>query len=175
MKLLNKMAWHKIQLFVIVLLFSFFNAGAQSDCACCTDDHKQFDFWVGEWNVYDTAGNKVGENAIVKLEKGCIINEHWKSARGGSGRSYNYFDPSDSTWNQLWIDSQGNNLKLKGHAKTNEMILSSELVPGQKIDFYRNRITWTQHEDESVTQLWEILDKNDKVLSVAFKGIYKRK
>ena len=55
------------------------------------------------------------------------------------------------------------------------MILSSELMPGQKIDFYRNRITWTKNEDGSVTQLWEIVDKQDKLLSIAFKGIYKQK
>lgn len=175
MKLLNKFNWLKNHLFVIAFIFSFSYASAQSDCACCTDFHKQFDFWVGEWNVYDTLGNKVGENSIVKLENGCILNEHWVGAQGGTGSSYNYFNKSDSTWNQLWIDSQGNNLELKGHAKSNQMILSSELVPGQKVDFYRNRITWTKNEDESVTQLWEILDVEDNVLAVAFKGLYKRK
>ena len=161
--------------FVIWILFSFVSVQAQSDCPCCTDFHRQFDFWVGEWNVYDTVGNKVGENSIEKLENGCIINEHWRGAGGGTGRSYNYYNKADSTWNQVWIDSQGNNLELKGHAKTNQMILSSILIPGQKVDFYRNRITWTKNADESVTQFWEILDKNDKVLSIAFKGIYKRK
>lgn len=31
------------------------------------------------------------------------------------------------------------------------------------------------NEDESVTQLWEILDKEDKLLSIAVKGIYRKK
>ena len=77
MRLLNKIICFKNYLFFVVFVFSFLNASAQSDCACCTDYHKQFDFWIGEWNVYDTTGHKVGENSIVKLEKGCIINEHW--------------------------------------------------------------------------------------------------
>lgn len=141
MRLLSKTIYGNNHLLFIVFVFSCLNANAQSDCACYTDYYKQFDFWVGDWNVYDTAGNKVGENSIVILEKGCTINEHWKSSQGVSGRSYNYFDKSDATWNQLWIDSQGNNLELKGHAKTNQMTLSSELVHGQKIDYYRNRIT----------------------------------
>jgi len=160
-------------LFVFSVVYSF--SIAQSDCPCCSEDHQQFDFWVGDWNVYDTAGNKVGENTIVKLEKECIISEHWRSTQGGTGRSYNFFNKTDSTWNQLWIDSRGNHLELKGNAGPNKMTLSSELIAGQKADFYRNRITWTKNEDESVTQFWEILDTSDQVLSVAFKGIYRKK
>jgi len=166
----------KLKVAIVFFLISIpIQTIAQTDCPCCTNAHKQFDFWVGDWGVYDTAGNKVGENSIVKLENGCIINEHWRGAAGGSGRSYNYFNKSDSTWNQVWIDSRGGSLELKGKAVPNKMILSSELQPGKNVDFYRNRITWTKNEDESVTQLWEILDKQDKLLSVAFKGIYKRK
>ena len=43
------------------ILFTAFSAlvKAQDGCPCCTENHKQFDFWVGEWIVYDTAGNKV--------------------------------------------------------------------------------------------------------------------
>jgi len=148
---------------------------AQDKCACCSEFHGQFDFWVGDWIVYDTLGNKVGENQIIKLEDNCILNENWKGEKGGSGKSYNYFDASDSTWNQVWIDNQGSNLVLKGHASSNKMILQSSLVKGTKIDWYSNRISWIKNDDNSVTQLWEILDKNDNVIQVAFMGIYKKR
>lgn len=148
---------------------------AQDDCACCTEYHSEFDFWVGDWQVYDTLGNLVGENTIEKLESNCIVSEHWRGAKGLTGRSYNYFNTSDSTWNQVWIDSGGNHLELKGTAAKGKMVLKSELLKGTRIDFYANRITWSENDDGTVTQLWEILDKNDAVLSVAFKGIYKRK
>ena len=151
------------------------SAFAQDDCACCSEYHHQFDFWVGEWIVYDTAGNVVGENTISKLEKGCIISEHWRGAQGTTGRSYNYFNPSDSSWNQVWIDSNGSNLVLKGKAQPGIMKMKSELLPGQKVDWYYNQITWTRNPDNSVTQLWEILDKDENVLAVAFRGIYKKK
>jgi hypothetical protein len=158
----------------IIFTFSIYSY-AQSDCACCTENHKQFDFWVGDWNVYDTIGNKVGENLILKLENNCIINEHWESVNGGSGSSYNYYDQSDSTWNQVWIDSQGSNLVLKGKGEANKMTLKSRLLKGKKVDLYYNQITWTKNKDESVTQVWEIFDKNNQLLSTAFKGIYKKK
>ena len=148
---------------------------AQSNCNCCTPNHRAFDFWAGDWEVFDSTGTKVGENLIYKVERNCVLNEHWTSVRGGTGRSYNYYDPADSTWNQIWLDSWGSNLVLKGKPEGNKMILKSELLPGEKIDWYANRITWTSNEDGSVTQTWDVLDKNDKIISVAFKGIYKRR
>ncbi len=42
---------------IVVFLLAFALTGtllAQSDCACCTEKHKQFDFWVGEWLASDT-------------------------------------------------------------------------------------------------------------------------
>lgn len=162
---------------LLITLFTMTSlSNAQTkDCPCCTEFHKQFDFWVGEWNVYDTNDKLVGENSITKLEDGCLLNEHWRSVNGGSGRSYNYFNSTDSTWNQVWIDNQGGNLVLKGKARINKMVLKSELLRGKKVAFYANQITWTKNEDGSVTQLWEILDQNDKVLSVVFEGIYRKK
>ncbi|MCH2578907.1 MAG: hypothetical protein MK003_11205, partial [Pseudomonadales bacterium] len=43
-----------------------------------------FDFWVGEWEVFDSStGAKVGEETIQKIESGGMLLEHW---RGVSGR-----------------------------------------------------------------------------------------
>ncbi len=163
----------------ILLVLSLFLTSqllyAQNNCNCCTENHNQFDFWVGDWVVYDTLGNQVGENLIVKLEDGCIINEHWKGSKGSTGRSYNYFNAKDTTWNQLWIDNSGENLVLKGKAEPDKMILKSELKKGQKVDWYYDQITWSKNKDGSVTQLWERFDKNNNLLSVAFKGIYRKK
>lgn len=168
---------NKITLTILlsIVLGKINQVNAQTICACCTNHHQQFDFWVGDWIVFDTLNTQIGENLIVKLEDNCIINEHWTSATGSTGRSYNYFDSADSTWNQLWIDNQGSNLKLKGKAESNKMVLKSALLPGKKIDFYYNRITWTKINNDEVTQVWEILDKSDNILTMVFKGIYKRK
>ena len=163
----------------IILSLTIFTIGqfsfAQEHCPCCSVYHQQFDFWIGHWNVYDTLGNKVGENLIEKLEGGCIISENWQGAKGGSGKSYNYFNRSDSTWNQVWISSNGGNLVLKGQAADGQMQLVGELQKGQKVPLYADRITWTLNEDGSVTQLWEIIDDKGQVLNIAFKGIYRKR
>ncbi len=148
---------------------------AQNSCACCTENHSAFDFWVGDWMVYDTSGNKIGENKIDKIEGNCILNEHWIGRKGNTGSSYNYYDSNDSTWNQVWIDNQGGNLILKGHASTHKMILKSKFQKGPSGNLYCNRITWTLNTDGSVTQRWDITNENDDLLSVSFIGIYRKK
>lgn len=151
------------------------SASAQDECPCCTENHTMFDFWVGDWVVHDTTGAHVGDNTIEKLEDGCILSEHWRGAKGSTGRSYSYFNRTDGTWNQVWIDSKGGNLVLKGKAEKGKLVLQSDLQKGQRVPLYRNRVTWTANPDGTVTQLWEIVDDKDNVLSVAFLGVYKRK
>ena len=114
-------------LIIILAFFAITGAiKAQTNCACCNETQKQFDFWVGEWIVLDSLGNKVGENQISKIEENCIVLEHWTGAKGGTGTSHNYYNKTDSTWNQLWIDNKGNVLKLKGQLESGKMVLKSD-------------------------------------------------
>jgi hypothetical protein len=53
------------------------------------------------------------------------------------------------------------------------MVLKSELVNGPKGNYY-NQITWSQNDDGSVTQQWDILTESNQPLSKAFEGIYKK-
>lgn len=158
-----------------LLLFIVFSLSAQDDCACCSEFHLQFDFWVGDWVVLDTAGNSAGENSISKIEGGCVISENWKGATGGTGTSMNYYDRQDSTWNQLWVDSNGGVLKLKGQFDQGKMILKSDLLKGQKVEYYYNQIVWEKNEDGTVSQLWEVYDDKNQLLKTLFMGIYHRK
>lgn len=161
-------------LFLLLFSLPFFSISQNSECACCTPQHNQFDFWLGGWEVFNEKGNKIGENLIEKLEDNCILSENWTGEKGGTGKSFNYYDPLDSTWNQLWISNSGNILKLKGKAVPGKMILKSKPVEGEKGQYY-NQITWTQNPDGSVSQLWEIYDLEDNLLSEAFNGIYRKK
>ena len=159
-----------------LLIMALLAAGwafAQPDttCACCSDPHRAFDFWLGEWVVKDTAGQVLGENTITVLEDGCLIAEYWRGAQGGTGRSYNYFDPADSTWHQLWVSSSGHILRLQGRATPGQMVLTGSVKTGTKGP-YRNRITWTKQEDGTVVQQWDILTPDKQPIRTAFYGIY---
>lgn len=163
----------------LILFFGFTGtilsfAQPAENCNCCSPAHDQFDFWIGEWEVFNTEGKKIGENQIEKLEANCLLSETWNAESGSSGRSMNYYNSSNDTWNQLWVSSSGNILKLNGKAGKNSMILKSETMNGEN-GKYINQITWSLNEDGSVTQYWEILDENGNFLSEVFKGIYRKK
>lgn len=68
---------------------------------------KQFDFWIGDWDVYLTSNLsiKTGVNRIKQQPGGCVIMENWEGAGPHRGVSMNYYDPSDSTWKQKWAGS----------------------------------------------------------------------
>lgn len=164
----------KYRLIFLFLLLPFFGLSQDADCNCCTPQHDQFDFWLGDWEVFNAEGEKIGENKIEKQEGNCLLSENWEGEKGGTGRSFNYYDPADSTWNQLWISNSGTILKLKGNAENDKMTLKSKLVEGEKGKYY-NKITWTKNSDGSVTQLWEIMDPQGNLLNEAFKGVYRKR
>jgi hypothetical protein len=161
----------------ILLLFTLITTTSfgqnNSNCACCDEHHDQFDFWVGDWIVYDTAGTEIGKNTIVELQDNCVLQESWRSTNS-TGTSYNYFNRSDSTWNQLWVDNSGSQLELKGSAIENGMVMSSDWTTSAKGTEYRNQIIWKKQPDGSVTQTWNIVDRDNQIVNVLFHGIYRR-
>ena len=152
---------------LIILLCSSTISFSQK-CNCCDSIHSQFDFWIGEWEVFDTSGTLVGHNIIKATTGHCVLQENWTGAKGFVGTSYNYFDPADNKWHQRWIDASGNVLNLEGGLKGNEMVLQS----GPDAPSI-NRITWTPNEDGSVRQHWQVSKDRGKSWSTLFDGEYR--
>lgn len=164
----------------LLLFFSFLLSATlqaqNTSCPCCSAPYRAFDFWLGEWNVYDTLGKKVGENSIVLMQDSCLIRETWISSGGKfTGTSYNYFYTADSTWNQTWVSNQASPLELKGSSpESGKMILKSELKNGKQ-GKYRDKVTWTLQKDGSVIQQWDILKEDGSFIQTVFFGIYRKK
>lgn len=162
-------------LLICILNFTLTIAqSSKSDCACCSETHSQFDFWIGEWEVFDTNGKIVGTNTITKQYDNCLLQEKWISAGPNRGTSYNYYDKTDGSWHQLWIDNTGYVLKLKGKLIDHKMVLKSDIIQNDTQNFY-NQISWFENKDNTITQLWETYDENHKKINELFRGIYKKK
>lgn len=161
---------------VAILLCSVSLLSAQSEeCACCSAEYRQFDFWIGEWNVYRPDGTLAGTNHIRAVQDSCVLQENWVSAtRPYTGTSYNYFDKEDQMWNQLWIDNQGAHLILKGHRSGHEMIMYSDTLYSVKGIPYIDRVIWTRNEDGTVRQLWERSAESGS-WKIVFDGLYRIK
>ena len=58
---------------------------------CEAPEHRQFDFWLGRWDV-TVSGQAAGTNEITLEEDGCVLHEHWVGSKGGTGQSFNWYD-----------------------------------------------------------------------------------
>ncbi len=163
-------------LFVIALGLHAAPAPAQSvpaagAKACQASEHRQFDFWVGTWDVFSTAGKKVGENRIELIADGCALLEQWTGNGGVSGKSLNIYDAIDRQWHQTWVDNSGTLLMLAGRLADRSMVMSmSGPSPTDPKATVLQRITWTPANDGSVRQLWELSSDAGKSWTVLFDG-----
>lgn len=90
--------------------------------------YRQFDFWVGAWNVYAPDGTFAGQNTISKGSGGCVIHELWTDTGGGTGHSLNFVEPTNGQWRQVWVGN-GNRIDYTGGLNANgQMILTGEIV-----------------------------------------------
>jgi len=158
-----------------ILLFAFsVNAQTKKACACCTEAHSEFDFWIGTWEVTNPNGTKAGTNVIEKVQGKCVLQENWTSATPGyTGTSNNFYNLKTKKWEQIWVDNSGASLHLKGNKVGNKMILRTDDEINAKGKTFFHRVTWTNNEDGTVSQLWETITEGAET-AIAFDGLYKR-
>ena len=140
---------------------------------CAAAAHKQFDFWLGEWEVHGVKGKLAGHNKIEKNHGGCVLHEQYHTPTGYTGESFNIYDAGRKVWHQTWVDNAGTLLLLEGGLKGSSMVLSGETTDDKGV-VTKHRITWTPNADASVRQHWESTDASGKWIT-AFDGKYTRK
>jgi len=147
----------------------------QAACTTQQAPYRDFDFWIGEWEVYDASNDKlVGSNSISRLAEGCLLLEQWQSVQGNTGTSMNFYDPLQAAWRQVWqsngvfIDYQGalddsGAMRLEGTISYHK---TGKTAP------FRGR--WQPQEDGSVLQVLEQFHAESGQWSAWFSGIYRR-
>lgn len=139
---------------------------------CDSAEYRQFDFWLGEWEVRNPEGDVVGTNTITAVSGGCGLHEQWEGAGGGVGESLNAYDRRTGSWHQTWVGGRGLVLRLEGGLRDGAMVLEGGLIEGD--DVVLQRITWTPSSDGSVRQLWETSEDDGSSWTTAFDGTYRR-
>jgi len=142
-------------------------------CAHATE-HRQLDFWVGEWHVRTPEGGTAGRNSITVENGDCWIHEHWTGAMAGTGESVNYYNPTTKQWHQTWVDDQGEIAEFDGEFRDGAMRLEGyrQGPEGARIPA---RLTLTPRGDGSVRQLGENSSDGGKTWTVLYDLIYTRK
>ena len=148
-------------------------AHAAPSAPCSAPEHRQFDFWVGDWRVHKPDGSFAGINRISQEYGGCVIHERYVTGKGYTGESLNIYDASRKVWHQTWVDSGGLLLTLEGRWDGKSMVMEGN-APGPNGELSKQRITWTPNADGSVRQLWEAADSKG-TWTVAFDGTYTKR
>jgi hypothetical protein len=147
----------------------------QRQSPCRTQpEYRQFDFWVGEWDVQTPQGQTAGTNSVQLILGDCVLLENWTGARGGHGKSFNVYNAAKGKWQQTWVDNAGSVLELLGEYRDDRMIFSGETVrrDGTKV---LERLSFTKLPGDRVRQFWEQSADGGKTWTVAFDGTYVRK
>ena len=159
-----------------------FQAIAAKLAPCSAPQYKEFDFWVGEWEVRNASGQLLGRNRIAKRHGGCVVMEEWEGAGGGSGTSFNTYDQQTRQWHQFWVDATGTNwlssdkqghpVTLRGGIRDGAMVLTSHPDTLPSIGLTRE---WAPQPDGGVRQTFESSSDSGKTWTVSFDGFYKKK
>ena len=138
--------------------------------ACTSAEHRQFDFWVGDWRVSKPDGTFAGINRITLEYGGCVVHEHYVTGKGYSGESLNIYDATRKVWHQSWVDNGGLFLAIEGKWNGKAMVLEGEGIQpdGSK---QKQRVTWTPNDKGGLRQLWESANAKGE-WTVVFDGIY---
>ncbi len=110
---------------------------------CTTPEHRQFDFWVGRWDVYPTGTDQlVAHSLIERLYDGCVIREHWMPLGGAGGGSLNSWVPGERRWRQLWADDRNSWRDFSGGMEGGAMVLTADVtLPDGRPAMTRMRFT----------------------------------
>jgi uncharacterized protein DUF1579 len=106
--------------------------------ACASAEHRQLDFWIGDWDVEvrarqsptsDTWGTGRGTQHVEAILGGCAIAEHFTAdgpQQPWAGASYSSWQPTIGKWRQTWVDDSGGYLAFTGGLENGAMTLYGE-------------------------------------------------
>lgn len=151
---------------------------SQQKSPCLTEPvYRQFDFWIGEWEVYGKNGKKAGDSKIELILDSCIILEKWTSANGGyAGKSFNTYNAVSRQWQQTWVDNRGGSTEfLEGRFEQDKMIFLTRPFPHVKDTMAIRRLTFYSLAPDKVRQHGEISKDGARTWSTEYDLEYRRK
>ncbi len=116
---------------------------------------RQFDFWLGEWDVAWGEGKR-GANRIEAILNGCVIQENFDGAPGTplKGMSVSTYDARRKCWRQTWVDDAGNYWAFTGGFQDSRMTLATDdlTAEGKPIKL---RMVWYNLAPDELDWNWE--------------------
>lgn len=153
------------------------NGGVNSarPAGCTAPENRQFDFWLGEWDVSPSGQTMViAESTISLRAQGCVLVEDWRPLAGAHGYSVNIYDSTDGKWHQEYGDATGRRTPYSGTFHDGVMYLDNLGAPPPNAPAgFRQRMNYQQIDSDTVRQWGETL--TDGAWTVAWDLTYRRR
>ena len=134
-------------------------------------EYRQFDFWLGEWDV-ERNGQKIARSSIQLILDECVIFENYE-AQGYSGKSLNTWDAQEARWEQHYTDTGGASTTWTGRIEDGKMVMLSDGIRnGAK---FTQRMTYSKEGPDRVRQFIEISLDGGKTWGPSYDGMYVRR
>ena len=153
---------------------------AQKPCET-NPKYTEFDFWIGDWTVYNQQNAIAGFSKISKILENCVILEEWTSAttlKNGmyySGKSYNTYDANSGEWQQCWVDNVGGSTEfLNGKYENDALVFTTDSFKKDTINSAKRRLTFFNLEKDKVRQLGEISLDDGKTWKTEYDLEYRK-
>src|SRR6185503_17892820 len=140
---------------------------------------REFDFWVGDWDVRPTgqpANGPAARNTVTLDDGDCVVTEHWSAPSGSTGRSFNIYDRSYGEWRQTWVDNLGGQHDYRGRLVNGNMVFTGTTpLPGGKLGRVPTRLTFFNLGRDSVRQFSETSPDSGRTWQTAYDLMYVRR
>lgn len=136
-------------------------------------EFRQFDFWIGEWDVKNPQGVPSGTSSVQLILGQCAIFENWTSGSGSSGKSFNIYDAKDKKWHQTWVDDKGTFAHYIGGLQDGKMVIVADNSAAGKKSLAK--MTFSKLPNGDVRQFGENSVDDGKTWTTSFDLTYSRK
>lgn len=136
--------------------------------ACTTPESRQFDFWLGDWDLERSDGVRARVR-VTSTHDGCVIQEDFDGTPASplTGRSLASFDRETGGWKQTWVDNFGSWFAFSGGLDDGRMTLTATYVNAGKTSLHRR--VWSAITADSFEWSWETSDDEGKTWRTAWK------
>jgi hypothetical protein len=149
-------------------------AAVDSESCSANPESRQFDFWLGDWNVtYPGVAGNSNSTVSLSLDK-CLVTETWVGGKGHTGRNMFAYSADDKSWHGMFADNLGRVHVFEGKIGSG----SAEFFgPGVGADgkTVLHRIRVIRINADRVEQSWEKSTDHGATWKMEFRGEYSRK
>ncbi len=140
-------------------------------------ESRQFDFWVGDWDVVNSSdGNPVGSSHIAQELGDCVIWENWTSAGlPYAGKSYNAYNTTLKRWEQFWVDNSQGMIFFYGNLKDGIMDFMTDEIPQANGTKIRRHLQFFNLSPDTVRQFSQQSADGGKTWAVEYDFTYHRR